>query len=148
MGSINAQRVAHKVIAKVRNNELVNMGEIVVETGYSPKIKRHPSSVTNTKSYKTALAMEMKPLIDRLDNEIDRITFALSQKNYSKEEVRTLAGTLDIMLRNKNVLNGGVNTLNVFVLPSEVMEKNVIKTVKPDTLESTSETVDNTTGDE
>jgi formylmethanofuran dehydrogenase subunit E-like metal-binding protein len=51
----------------------------------------------------------------------------MSKKNKNKEEYRTLVGALDILTKNYQLLTGGVTSRNVFVLPSEVMDKNNIQ---------------------
>lgn len=128
MGSINATRTAQKVIAKVRSNELVKMGDIITEIGYAKSIKRHPSSVTNTLSYKKALALESKPLLEGIQKDINRFKEALANKDLNKEEVRTIVGSIDILIKNYQLLSGGATERQVFVLPSELIESNNIKT--------------------
>jgi len=70
----------------------------------------------------------IKPLVERIDNEIDEVTLQASKKDKSKEDYRTLIGSLDILIRNKHMLSGGITSLNVFVLPSELIESNNITT--------------------
>ena len=67
-----------------------------------------------------------KPLIERLDREINEVTLAINSKKKNKEEYRTLIGSLDILIKNKHLLSGGITSLNVFVLPSEVLRRNDI----------------------
>lgn len=130
MGSINAQQVALKVSGTIRKGKKVVLKDIIEGSGYSSVTANSPTIVTNTKSYKQALAVERKPLIEQLEEEIQAITLALSKKDKNKEEYRTLIGSLDIAIRNKHLLSGGVQNINVFVLPSEVMEKNNIIATK------------------
>lgn len=134
MGSISAQQVALKVSETIRKGKKVVLGKAITEVGYSLSTSLKPSLVTNTKSYKTALELERKPLIERLDREIDAIELALSKKDKNKEEYRILVGSLDIMVKNRQLLSGGATERQVFVLPSEVMDKNNIqRTQDPET---------------
>jgi len=116
-----------KVSERIRKGKKVILGEVIRESGYSLQTSLKPSLVTNTKSFNKALEVERKPLMEMLEREIADIQLAMSKKDKNKEDYRILAGSLDIMLRNKHVLNGGVSSVNVFVLPSEVMEQNNIK---------------------
>lgn len=128
MGSISAQVVAQKVSGTIRKGKKVVLKDILIDSGYSEITADSPSLVTNTNSYKKALSLESFSLMEELDKEIEAIKKAMSLKDKTKEEYRTLVGSLDIMVKNKHLLSGGVSTLNVFVLPSEVMTKdNIIK---------------------
>lgn len=126
MGSINAQRAALKVSETIRKGERVRIGKILRDTGYSDETANSPTLVTRTKSYRTALALEQKPLIEGLQREINEIKAAMGRKNKDEEEYRTLVGSLDILTKNYQLLSGGATERQVFVLPSEVMNKNVI----------------------
>ncbi len=132
MGSIKAQRVAIKVSENLRNGKPTNYGAIMREAGYSKQTSLRPKLVTETQAYKTALATENKPLIEGLQEEITRIKGALASKNLKHEEYRTLVGSLDILVSNYQLLSGGATSREVFVLPSEVMEKNIIEQKAPD----------------
>jgi hypothetical protein len=126
MGSINAQQVAMKVSGNIRKGKKVVLAEIIKEVGYSPSIADSPSLVTNTQSYKTALALETKPLLEQLEQHRQKILNELATRKLNKEEYRTLIGSLDIITRNTQLLSGGATSRNVLVLPSEVMERNTI----------------------
>lgn len=138
MGSINAQHAAIKVLETVRQGKKVNLGKILKENGYSDTTATVPTQVTNTKSYRTALALEQKPLLEQLALERQKIMTELSNRKLKGEEYRTLIGSLDIITRNYQLLSGGATQRQVFVLPSEVMEKNSIALIEPkDTNSST-----------
>jgi hypothetical protein len=124
MGSINVQTFVTKMAEKVRNKELVKMGEIALDSGYSKMVANSPTKITRTKTY-IKLA---KPLVDRLDKEINAIELEMSRKDKSKEDYRTLVGSLDILIKNKQLLSGGATSMNVLVLPSDVLNKNSIDT--------------------
>ena len=132
MGSINAQRTAYKVLEKVSQGKKVIMGDIVREVGYGPSISIVPNKVTNTLTYRKIMEEAKKPLIERLDREINEVTLAITTKKKNKEDYRTLIGSLDILIKNKHLLSGGITSLNVFVLPSEVMQRNDIQADKQD----------------
>jgi hypothetical protein len=76
--------------------------------------------------------------LERLDENINSIEYALSKKNLTKEDYRTLIGSLDIMIKNKHLLSGGSLTTNIFVLPSEVMQRNEIMANNKDDMTKTS----------
>ncbi len=114
MGSINATVVAQKVSETIRRKKKVVLGDIIVDSGYSKETSLKPKLVTSTMAYKKALDVERKPLIERLDKEINAIELALSKKDKSKEEYRTLVGSLDIMIKNRQLLSGGATERQVF----------------------------------
>ena len=124
MGSTNAQRAAMKVSETVRKGELVKMGKILKEVGYSDETAKRPRSVTSTASYKKALELEKRPLIYGIQLEINRIKEAMASRDLRGEEYKVLAGSLDILIKNYQLLSGGATERQVFVLPSEVMERN------------------------
>ncbi len=130
MASINAQNVARKVLSNIKEGKKVNRTEIIAKTGYSPATASVPSLVTDTKSYKRIMELEGKPLLDQLTIEIQEIKSAMSGKDKTKEEYRTLVGALDIMIHNYQLLSGGATERQVFVIPSEIMERNNIKESK------------------
>lgn len=130
MGSINAQRAAQKVYANIRMGKKVVMSDIVKEAGYAPSIARHPSHVTRTKSFQKALDVERRPILDGLQAQINRIKDALAKKDMNAEETRVLVGSLDILIKNYQLLSGGATERQVFVLPSEVIDSNKIATTE------------------
>lgn len=132
MGSINAQQTAFKVSETIASGKKVKMGEIILANGYTLTTSRKPSLVTNTKSYKQALEWSNRPLIDGLQTQISRIKQELAQRNLSKEEYRTLIGSLDIYIKNYQLLSGGATSRQIFCIPSEIMAKNNIETTKQD----------------
>jgi hypothetical protein len=119
--------VAKKVAHKVRTGQKVILGEIIRESGYSMNKSLQPSRVTNTVAYKKEMEQSSRPLIEGLQKEISRIKDALAKKNYNNEEVRVLVASLDVLTRNYQLLSGGATERQVFVLPSEVMNKNSIQ---------------------
>jgi len=127
MGSINPQIVARKVSETIRAKKPVVLGEILLDSGYSKQTSLSPQRVTNTIAYQKSMELERIPLIEGLQREINEVKLAMSKKNKNKEEYRTLVGSLDILTRNYQLLSGGATQRNVFVLPSEVMDKNNIQ---------------------
>ena len=130
MGSINAQQTAFKVLETIGTGKKVNMGEIIKKQGYSPKTALTPTLVTNTKSYRQTLEWSKKPILEGIQTEINRVKAELASRNPSQEEYRTLVGSLDIYIKNYQLLSGGATERQVFVLPSEVMERNAIQESK------------------
>lgn len=72
------------------------------------------------------MAIEQKPLLEGLQAEINRAKLALSRKDLSQEDARTLGYLMDIMIKNYQLLSGGATERQVFVLPSQVMGRNAI----------------------
>lgn len=134
MGSINAQQVAIKVSEAIRKGELVNLGKIIKNNGYTKQTSLAPQRVTNTKSYKKALELESRPLIAGMQSEINRIKDAMSKRDLGTEEYRALVYGLDILTKNYQLLSGGATERQVFVLPSQAMKRYEIDESKPDTL--------------
>ena len=71
-----------------------------------------------------------KPLLERLTQQINSVEYELSRKKLSKEDYRTLVGSLDIYIKNYQLLSGGATERNILVLPSEVMARNDIQADK------------------
>ena len=126
MGSINAQRVALKVSETIRKGQLVDLEDIIISQGYSRSTAKSPALVLNTKAYKLAMEIERKPLLEGLQSEINRIKLAISRKDLSQEDFRTLAYGMDILIKNYQLLSGGATERQVFVLPSELIKRNDI----------------------
>ena len=126
MPVLNPQRFAKKISESISQGKLVNQGVIAREIGYSLQTSQAPQRITETKAYKEAMERYKKPLLERLDENINKTELALSKKNLTKEDARTLTGMLDVFIKNKHLLSGGLTSLNVFVLPSEVMQRNDI----------------------
>jgi len=122
MGSLNIQRFANKVVEKVRSQEKVNLGAIAREVGYSESVATQPTKITRTKGYRNLT----KPLLDGMQQDIKRLQLAMQRKDLDNEELRSLAYTYDLMVKNYQLLSGGATERQVFVLPSEVMETNNI----------------------
>ena len=126
MGAINPQKVALKVSETIRKGKLVNLEDIILETGYSKTTARKPKLVTNTKAYKATMAIEQAPLIEGIQAEINRVKLAMSKKDLSTQDYRTLTYAMDILTKNYQLLSGGATERQVFVLPSQVIERNSI----------------------
>lgn len=119
MGSINAQRVAKKVSETIEKGQLVDLGDIIASSGYTKMTSLSPALVTNTISYKKALELETRPLIAGIQKEISRIKDALATKDYTQEETRVLAGTLDILSKNFQLLQGSLPSTTPINLTDE-----------------------------
>lgn len=120
--SVNIERVALKVAATVRNGEIVNFGKIMRDVGYSKATSKHPEKIHRSKTFKTAT----KPVVQALNEEIKRVQAAMEDKDLALEEYKVLNYALDNLIRNAQLLSGGATERQVFVLPSEVIEKNQI----------------------
>jgi len=126
MGSIKAQRVARKMSESVLDSKPITLEKIMVESGYAPSTAKKPSRVLQSKSFQAAILTETSPLIEGLQMQINRIKQAMLDKDMSAEDMRTLAYSLDVLTKNYQLLSGGATERQVFVLPSQVMERNTI----------------------
>lgn len=119
MGSLNAQKVALKVSEKVMSNELVNIGEIIRDSGYSNSVSLKPSKVTNTLSFKKTMEYSLIPLIEGIQAQISKVKEEIANKDLSQEEYRVLVGSLDILIKNHQVLQSTVPTQVIISLTDE-----------------------------
>jgi hypothetical protein len=122
MASLNVQRAVSKISEKVKKGEKVIYGQIMKEVGYSKSVCEHPQKLHATKTYRKL----MKPLLERLQDQIDSIVDAMNGKDKTQEDFRVLAYSLDVLVKNQQLLSGGATERKVFVLPSEVLNKNKI----------------------
>lgn len=126
MGSLNAQSVARKVSENISKGKRVILADVLKDSGYSHSVTRRPSTITNTKSFKQAFAVEQRPILEGLQEQINKIKDAIARKDIDDEEYRILVASLDVLIKNYQLLSGGATERQVFVLPSEVMKKNEI----------------------
>jgi hypothetical protein len=101
MASENAKAVAKEVITKVRKGEKINLQEIQQAHGYSKNSAKSMKGVDNDTYRK-----EVKPLADGIDREIERIKLELSTRDISEEKYKELVSSLDILIKNHQLLNG------------------------------------------
>ncbi len=121
MGSVNAFRLANKITEKVRNHELVFLGETMREIGYSDNYANQPSRVTRNETFKT----HMKPLVEQLDSEINRIAIELAAKDLSQVQYESLTRAMDIQIKNKQLLSGGATERVINIeISEEIAKKN------------------------
>lgn len=121
MGSVNASRVVGKINERVRKGQIVSVSKIMEEVGYS-KTSSQALKVTKTKAY----ANLTRPIIDGLLEQINKIKNEIASRDLSQEETKLLVGTLDIYIKNYQLLSGGATSREVFMLPSEVIQRNDI----------------------
>lgn len=108
------QLLAQKVSSQIKKGKKVVPTQLAREVGYAPSSANRITQITNTKSYKIAFALENKEIVDKIDRDIAKIQEAMASKNLRKEELKTLVGSLDILIKNKQLLSGG-STANVAV---------------------------------
>src|SRR3990167_9986954 len=106
MTSLAAEAVAHRVIEKVRRGQIPNISKLAQEQGYSI-ISSNSNKVQKTKTYKDIIARANNKITKRLDAEIERIQFALAEKDLTKERYATLNQALATHVHNKQLLTGG-----------------------------------------
>jgi hypothetical protein len=131
MGTLNIQRFANKLSEKVRTNELVDLGKIARDVGYSNSLSKTPQKITNTKTFK----LLTKPLLDGLHEQVKQLQLSIKDTSLDDYDLRSKVYAYDIMVKNYQLLSGGATERQVFVLPSEVMNKNnIIQSNTSDTL--------------
>lgn len=111
MGSLNAQLVAGEIARKIRKGQKVSVSRIMREVGYSANTASR-LGVTKTKAFQTALALETKDIVADLDRELREIQIALANKDKNSEDYKTLIASMDVIIKNKQLLSGG-STENV-----------------------------------
>lgn len=112
MGSISAQVLARKVSDTIRQGKRVKLKDLAIEAGYSKSSASRPQQITRTKSYQVAFALETKDIVDKIDRDIARFQEALASKKLKKEDTKTIVQSLDILIKNRQLLSGGA-TANV-----------------------------------
>ena len=124
MGIFNLQKVAGDVSETIRHGQLVDMGDIIRANGYAHSTSLRPTQITRSKTFQKA----MKPLAEQLKNEIDRLALELTKRDLSEEKYETMAKSLDVLNKNFQLVTGGATERSVLVLPSELIDKNGIRT--------------------
>lgn len=110
MASITAENVAKDVVKTLENQGKVVLGKILKNNGYSKAVISNPKNVTETDSYKNAMALH----IQRMQKHRDKILKAMEAKDLSQEDYRILSEAFDRM--NKTMLLAqGKSTENVAV---------------------------------
>lgn len=127
MASIDAKQVARKVSETIRRGEKVKLGKIILNQGYSKSTSLRPSLVTQTRSFQEAIS----PIVSGLARQIEDTKLAMATKDLGKETLATLTYHLDTLIRNYQLLSGGATERNIFVLPSEVMDRNNLVESQP-----------------
>lgn len=120
MASKNAELVAKDVLETIRNGKKINMGKIIKKHGYSDTVSKAPTKVTKTKTYQKA----MKPVLEQLDGLIQKALKELSIKSLEGERFKDITSSLDLLIKNKQLLGGGSTERMTIVLPSEIVDKN------------------------
>jgi hypothetical protein len=103
MASENAKMVAREVLETIRKGKRVDKGDIIRKNGYAEATSTVPSLVTNTKSYQN----EIKPIVERWQNEVVRIQDELEQKDLSKERYEVLITAVDKLNKQIQLATGG-----------------------------------------
>lgn len=86
MASENAKAVAQDVKRNIRNHKKVDLGEIILNRGYSPSVAKAPQLVTQTKSYQDIIS----PTVKRMERVRDKAIVALDKRDMTGEETRDL----------------------------------------------------------
>jgi len=125
MASENAKSVAREVIKVVGSGKKVVLKDILKKHGYADSTADRPALITDSASFQN----EIKPFIEKLRIERDRVQDAMSSKDLSKEDYKVLVDALDKLNKNHLLLSGQdterltVNTRNAETMtPEEVDE--------------------------
>lgn len=108
--SINAKRVAEKVIETVRIGEAVSLAKIMKEVGYSDSVANQPSRVTSQQVYKETV----NSYIDKMKALRDKVIIALDRKDYDKATMFDMNNLLKTLNHDVQLLEGK-STENVAV---------------------------------
>ena len=122
MASPNVKRFAKKLSEVIGKNELVDLGKIARDVGYSVSTSKTPQLITKTKTYKDLT----RPLLDGLHEQIKKYQSSLNDNDLDNFDIRSKAYVYDILVKNYQLLSGGATERQVFVLPSQVIDKNNI----------------------
>jgi hypothetical protein len=94
----------------------------MVESEYTEKYSSS-GHILKTKQFKE----KMKPIVDQLITERQRILDALTKKNLSREKHKDLIDSLDKLTKNIQLLSGGVTEKIIRVeISKEIADKNDI----------------------
>lgn len=102
MASQNAKMVAKKVSEKIGKGELINMGKILKEVGYSEATSKTPAIVTDTISFQ----QEIAPVVQRMERLRDKIIAEMDNKDLTEERFSTLSDSLRNMNHDVQLLSG------------------------------------------
>lgn len=122
----NPVKVVRKISEDIRKGKLINQGKILRDVGYSKETSLKPKLVTETKAFKREMELQNRPLLEGIQKQINKFKDEIERRNLTGEDTRTLVGSMDIYIKNYQLLSGGATTRQVFVLPSEILDKNDI----------------------
>lgn len=125
MASENAKKVAKIVSENLRDGKKVILGEIIRESGYAISTSEKPKLVTETDSYKEAIA----PVVDKMIQERDRIIASISTKDLTEEKHKDLIDSLDKLTKNIQLLSGG-KTENVGLETDRKVLQEIIQSIR------------------
>ena len=122
MSSLLAWKFANKLSQTVLSDKSKYYGEIMREVGYSKSASSKPTRVIKTKSFQKVI----KPTMDKIETEMNRILEELANKDVSKERYDTLITAYEKFFKVKQLQTGG-NTENVnvkFEISEKIANKN------------------------
>jgi len=107
MASENAKAVAREVSENIRRGKKVILGDIISKR-YSKATSKSPQIVTKTKSYQN----EMKPIVEQMERERQRVISAMGEKDLTKVQYGELSRANDTLTKNIQLLSGGKTESN------------------------------------
>ena len=109
MASQNAKTAANKVSETLRKGKKVNMGKILLESGYSESTSKSPTGVTDTKSFQEEIA----PVVKRMERLRDKVIQEMDNKDLSEERFDTLSNSLRNLNFDVRLLSGKSTSNNI-----------------------------------
>ncbi len=100
--SLRAKQVARDVIENLGKPIKKSMGDIILANGYAKSVAINPQVVTETWSYKEAMATYEQKLVKLRDKTIE----ALSSKNLPNEKTYDLTGLLKVTDHSTALIQG------------------------------------------
>ena len=122
MSSIMAWRFAHKVSEAVRNNTDIDQGQLMRECGYTKQSSLKPKRVRKSKTFQRTI----KPTMEQIEQEMNRILSELGNKDVTKERYDTLVTAYEKFFKVKQLSTGGAteNHNVIFEISEKIANKN------------------------
>ena len=102
MASENARAVAREILGNIGKGEKASVRKIAPKHGYSKKTA-NSGQIQKTQTYKD----EIKPFVERLIKERERLLSAIEKKGLTKERYKDAVDSLDKLTKNIQLLSGG-----------------------------------------
>jgi hypothetical protein len=101
MASKNAEAVGKEISETIRKGKKVVLGKIIKSHGYSDQTSKKPKLVLDTESCQK----EIRPIIEQLELERQRLADAIKEKDLSKVQYSEAVRSLDLLIKNIQLLS-------------------------------------------